>query len=187
MKEFVPAVLALARRPMPRCADPSGHYAQFLLRIVEAGNNARSAEGLGGLRRSAAPLKGPEENRAPADRRAATVPSGRAYRSSEDDMQACSLRNEFTAPGSAGFPGIFTARPVNAPGHGRCCRPETGNDACGHRHEPSHQARPVQRSTGAPVQSAKPMAKSQTSPVAVVRWRCASCPGGQLVRMLSSM
>lgn len=58
MEELPPAALALASRPIPHCADPASHYAEFLVRIYTAGHKARSAQGLSGLRRAAAPLKG---------------------------------------------------------------------------------------------------------------------------------
>jgi|ERR1022692_425196 hypothetical protein len=60
-RELMPAAIALAASPMPRCADPAGIYADFVDRIYAAGDNAHSATGLSALRRAAAPLKGLKE------------------------------------------------------------------------------------------------------------------------------
>jgi hypothetical protein len=58
MKSLVPAAMVLADHPMPHCADPAGLYAEFVNRIYAAGSHARSAQGLSGLLRAAAPVKG---------------------------------------------------------------------------------------------------------------------------------
>jgi hypothetical protein len=58
MKKLMPAALVLADHPMPHCADPAALYAEYLDRIYLAGSNARSAKGLSGLLKAAAPLKG---------------------------------------------------------------------------------------------------------------------------------
>jgi hypothetical protein len=48
--------ILLAGKPMPRCADMRGIYAEFVIGIYRAGHDARSATGLGGLLRAAAVL-----------------------------------------------------------------------------------------------------------------------------------
>jgi hypothetical protein len=58
MRKLMPAALAVAATPMPRCADPAGLYADYVDRIYAAGDNARTATGLSALRRAAAPLRG---------------------------------------------------------------------------------------------------------------------------------
>jgi len=58
MEKLVPAALGLADHPVPNCADPAGLYVDFVDRIYAAGSNARSAKGLSGLLKAAAPLKG---------------------------------------------------------------------------------------------------------------------------------
>jgi hypothetical protein len=58
MKEMVPAALTMANHPIPRCADPAGLYAEFVIRIYRVGDNARSAQGFSALLRAAAPLRG---------------------------------------------------------------------------------------------------------------------------------
>jgi hypothetical protein len=58
MRRLMPAALALAANPMPRCADPAGIYADYVDRIYAAGDNARTATGLIALRHAAAPLTG---------------------------------------------------------------------------------------------------------------------------------
>jgi hypothetical protein len=58
MQKLMPAAVALADDPTPHCADPAGLYAEYLMRIYMAGDNARSAKGLSGLLKAAAPLKG---------------------------------------------------------------------------------------------------------------------------------
>ena len=58
MRKLMPAALVLAGDPVPRCADPAGLYAEYVTRIYAAGYDARSATGLSGLLRAAAPLKG---------------------------------------------------------------------------------------------------------------------------------
>ena len=58
MKKLMPAAMVLAADAMPHCADPAGLYAEYVTRIYAAGYNARSAKGLSGLLKAAAPLKG---------------------------------------------------------------------------------------------------------------------------------
>jgi hypothetical protein len=58
MERLVPVALGLADHPVPSCADPAGLYVDFVDRIYAAGSNARSAKGLSGLLKAAAPLKG---------------------------------------------------------------------------------------------------------------------------------
>jgi hypothetical protein len=57
-KKLMPAGMVLASYPIPVCADPAGLYIGFVDRIYQAGYNARSATGLSGLLKAAAPLKG---------------------------------------------------------------------------------------------------------------------------------
>jgi len=54
----VPAALAAAQVPPPRCADPDSLYGEYVTTVYVAGDNARSAQGIGGLLKAAAPLKG---------------------------------------------------------------------------------------------------------------------------------
>jgi hypothetical protein len=58
LKKLVPAALAAAQAPPPRCADPGGLYSEYVTAVYEAGDNARAAEGTGGLLKAAAGLKG---------------------------------------------------------------------------------------------------------------------------------
>jgi hypothetical protein len=58
LEKLVPVALGLAHHPVPKCADTAGLYIKFVGRIVEAGYYARSAKGLSGLLKVAAPLKG---------------------------------------------------------------------------------------------------------------------------------
>jgi hypothetical protein len=58
MKKLMPAALVLAADAVPHCADPAGIYAEYVTRIYVAGSSARSAKGLNGLLKAAAPLKG---------------------------------------------------------------------------------------------------------------------------------
>ena len=48
---------ALAAYPMPQCADPAGYWMQYLTAVKSAGDNAGTANGLGGLILAVAPLK----------------------------------------------------------------------------------------------------------------------------------
>jgi len=48
---------ALRSWPMPRCADPKGYYGTLLARVTAAGDNAKSASGLGGLLLAMGPLR----------------------------------------------------------------------------------------------------------------------------------
>lgn len=43
--------------PMPHCADPKGYYHLMLVRVVAGADNARSADGLGGLVLAMGPLR----------------------------------------------------------------------------------------------------------------------------------
>lgn len=47
----------LASTPPPKCADPHHYYPQLLGRITAAGDNAKTAGGLGGLILAKAPLQ----------------------------------------------------------------------------------------------------------------------------------
>ena len=58
MQKLMPAAIVLAGDAVPHCADPAGLYAEYVTRIYAAGDNARSAKGLSGLLKAAAPLKG---------------------------------------------------------------------------------------------------------------------------------
>ncbi len=58
MKKLTPASIALARSPIPVCADPAGLYIGLVERVAQAGFDARSATGLTSLLKAAAPLKG---------------------------------------------------------------------------------------------------------------------------------
>lgn len=58
MRKLMPAAVVLAGDPVPGCADPAGLYTEYVTRIYAAGDDARSATGLSGLLRAAAPLKG---------------------------------------------------------------------------------------------------------------------------------
>ena len=58
MQKLMPAAVALAYDPVPYCADPARLYSNYFVRIYTAGQNERSARGLSGLLKAAAPLKG---------------------------------------------------------------------------------------------------------------------------------
>jgi hypothetical protein len=58
LQKLVPAALAAAQVSPPRCADRGGLYSDYVTAVYDAGNNARSAEGMSGLLKAAAPLKG---------------------------------------------------------------------------------------------------------------------------------
>ena len=59
MKKLMPAAVASGLAgPIPHCADPGNLYQEYVTGIYAAGYNARSAKGLSGLLRAAAPLKG---------------------------------------------------------------------------------------------------------------------------------
>jgi hypothetical protein len=59
MSSLMPAAVAAGLAgPVPHCADPAGLYARYVGTIYAAGNQARTAEGLSGLLKAAAPLKG---------------------------------------------------------------------------------------------------------------------------------
>ncbi|HEV2376213.1 MAG TPA: hypothetical protein VGS19_29090 [Streptosporangiaceae bacterium] len=51
------AAQEVAAVPPPRCADPAGDYGKMLTLIQAAGDNARSASGLGGILLAEVPLK----------------------------------------------------------------------------------------------------------------------------------
>ena len=42
----------------PRCADPENLFSEYVTAVYVAGDNARSARGISGLLKAAAPLKG---------------------------------------------------------------------------------------------------------------------------------
>jgi len=58
LRKLMPAALAAAKAPPPRCADPGGLYGQYVTAVYVAGDNAHSATGTSGLLKAAAPLKG---------------------------------------------------------------------------------------------------------------------------------
>lgn len=58
LNKLVPAALAAAQASPPQCADPDGLYSEYVTTVYVAGDNARSAQGISGLLRAAAPLKG---------------------------------------------------------------------------------------------------------------------------------
>ena len=58
LKKLVPAALAAAQDSPPQCADPGGLYSEYVTTVYVAGDNARSAQGISGLLKAAAPLKG---------------------------------------------------------------------------------------------------------------------------------
>jgi hypothetical protein len=58
MKLMPAAAAATAAGGIPRCADPARLYSEYVYGIYAAGQDARSARGLSGLLKAAAPLKG---------------------------------------------------------------------------------------------------------------------------------
>ena len=58
LNKLMPAALAAALAGPPVCADPADLYLDYVIAIYDAGNNARSAVGISGLLKAAAPLKG---------------------------------------------------------------------------------------------------------------------------------
>jgi hypothetical protein len=58
LNKLVPAAVAAAQVPPPRCADPNGLYSEYVTTVYVAGDNARSAQGISGLLKAAVPLKG---------------------------------------------------------------------------------------------------------------------------------
>ncbi len=58
MTKLKPTAMVLADYPMPHCADPAGLYAELVNQVYAAGSGARSARGLSGLLKAAAPLEG---------------------------------------------------------------------------------------------------------------------------------
>ena len=58
MKRLAPAAVAATQESPPQCADPEGLYSGIVVAVYAAGQNARSAKGIGGLLKAAAPLKG---------------------------------------------------------------------------------------------------------------------------------
>jgi hypothetical protein len=60
----------VAAAPLPKCSDPNGYYGELLARIKAAGDNARSASGLGGIQLALAPLKSVKGNQQEAGPRA---------------------------------------------------------------------------------------------------------------------
>lgn len=57
LKKLVPTALAAAQAPPPRCADPDGLFSYHVTAVYVAGDNVRSAKGISGLLKVAAPLK----------------------------------------------------------------------------------------------------------------------------------
>jgi len=58
MKKLMPAAVAAAQGSPPQCADPEGLFSEYVTSVYAAGHNARSAKGISGLLKAAAPLKG---------------------------------------------------------------------------------------------------------------------------------
>jgi hypothetical protein len=59
--KLVPTALAAAQAPPPRCADPAGLFSDYVTAVYVAGDSARSAKGMRGLLKAAAPLKSLKE------------------------------------------------------------------------------------------------------------------------------
>jgi hypothetical protein len=57
MKKLMPAALAATQDSPPQCTDPEGLYTEYVVAVYAAGHNARSAKGISGLLKAAAPLK----------------------------------------------------------------------------------------------------------------------------------
>jgi hypothetical protein len=55
--KLIPAALAAARAPLPRCSDPANLYSKYVIAVYQAGDDARSATGMTGLLEATAPLK----------------------------------------------------------------------------------------------------------------------------------
>ena len=58
LKKLVPAVLASAEFPSPRCVDPEDLYSEYVTAVYVAGDTASRAKETSGLLKAAAPLKG---------------------------------------------------------------------------------------------------------------------------------
>lgn len=58
LSKLVPEAVAAAQAPPPRCADPDGLFSDYVTAVYVAGDNARTAKGISGLLKAAAPLKG---------------------------------------------------------------------------------------------------------------------------------
>jgi hypothetical protein len=58
LKKLGPDALAAAQTPPPRCVDPGGLYGDYVTAVFEAGDNARASDGISGLLKAAASLKG---------------------------------------------------------------------------------------------------------------------------------
>jgi hypothetical protein len=58
LRKLMPAALAAAQVPPPRCADPGGLYSEYVTTVYTAGDNAHSAAGTASLLQAAASLKG---------------------------------------------------------------------------------------------------------------------------------
>jgi hypothetical protein len=56
LDKLIPAALAAAEFPLPRCSDPAGLYSKYVTTVYTAGDNASSATGTAGLRAAAALL-----------------------------------------------------------------------------------------------------------------------------------
>jgi hypothetical protein len=57
LKKLVPAALAAAQAPPPRCADPAGLFSDYVTAVYVAGDHARSAQEMDGLLKAAQPLR----------------------------------------------------------------------------------------------------------------------------------
>ena len=58
LNKLVPEAVAAAQAPPPLCADPDGLFSDYVTAVYVAGDNARTAKGISGLLKAAAPLKG---------------------------------------------------------------------------------------------------------------------------------
>lgn len=58
LRKLMPAALAAAQAPPPRCADPGGLYSEYVTTVYTAGDHAHSAAGTASLLHVAAPLTG---------------------------------------------------------------------------------------------------------------------------------
>jgi len=57
MTKLMPAARAATQDSPPQCTDPEGLYTEYVVAVYAAGRNARSAKGISGLLKAAAPLK----------------------------------------------------------------------------------------------------------------------------------
>ncbi len=57
LRKLMPAAVAAAKAPPPRCTDPGKLYGEYVTAVYLAGYNAQSATGTSGLLKAMAPLK----------------------------------------------------------------------------------------------------------------------------------